>query len=208
MILDSGIVKIYRVDGRERAEKSPVSGLPAVYSNWAGRLKGDSATNGIKTARLRIHEAGVEENDIASFGGANWIVQRVYHGSDDDNGLPIADITMQTGEKLFERINLISAVHHGDRVNEHGFYNPPEEQSRGVWCMQRDAANEEFFESNAEGVRSVIRIDVYACEYRGEMLAEYKGRRYAVTKTHAGSGTLIELTLDNASEGGSADGKV
>lgn len=206
MILDAGICMIFRVNGSGRGIDSPTAGMPVVYRNWFGLLHCESKAGGISSCKIRVHDADIQEFDIAAFGGKNWIVTRAYHGYDDDNGQPIADLTLDTGESLFRQITLIDVFE--SSVNEHGFVQPAAESTRVIWCMERERTHNEYAESNAEGMHATVRVDLYANEYRGELLAEYGGKRYTVEKTHTQGGNVIELTLDNAAEGGTASGKV
>lgn len=208
MILDAGLIAIHRVSGIERTAASSVEGLPMVYRNWCGTLGHESGNAGSRVRRIRIHDADVQEHDIAAFDGRCWIVTRIYHGADDDTGQPIADLTMETGEKHFQRLTLIATRYDDGRVDENGFDLPPTETRRDVWCMVSETAHREYTESNVDGVRAEIKINVYALEYNGEMLAEYMGGRYTVENTHTQGGALITLTLDNAAEGGANGGKV
>lgn len=208
MILDAGICTIHRVDGTERRAYSPTDGLPQIYRNWCGKLGHESGNGGARTMRIRIHDEDIMQHDVALFGGRAWIVTRVYHGTDDETGQPIADITMETGERVFDRLKLIATTPAEPPVNDRGFANPPTETARNVWAMRGAAAHIEYTDGEAHGIRAEVKISVYAAEYRGEMLAEYHGKRYTVERTNSDGGALIELTLDNAAKGGAPDGQV
>lgn len=207
-MFDAGLAAIHRVSGIERTAASPVAGLPVIYRNWCGKLGHESGNAGSRVLRIRIHDADVQEHDIADFDGRHWIVTRVYHGTDDDTGQPIADLTMETGDKHFRRMTLIATRYEDGRVDKNGFDLPTTEIRRDVWCMVSETAHREYTESNVNGLRAEIKIDVYALEYNGEMLAEYMGGRYTVENTHTKGGALITLTLDNAAEGGTQGGKI
>lgn len=208
MILDAGICTIHRVDGTERGANSPIAGLPQIYRDWCGSLDHEAGSSSARTARIRIHDADVMQHDIAEFAGKNWIVTRVYHGADDETGQPVADVTMESGDRLFFRATLIATEKPDPPVNERGFANPPVETARGVWCMIEEITHIEYTSDNARGIRAGIKLSVYKADYRGEMLVEIDGKRYTVEQTRETGGALIVLTLDNAAKGGAADGKV
>lgn len=208
MILDAGICTIHRVDGTERSAKSPTAGLPQVYRDWCGGLNHESGSSGVRTAKVRIHDADVQQHDIAEYAGKNWIVTRVYHGTDDETGQSVADLTMESGDRLFFRATLIATEKPDPPVNERGFANPPVETARGAWGMIEEITHIEYASENARGIRAGIKLSVYAVEYRGEMLVEIDGKRYTVEQTRETGGALITLTLDNAAKGGAAGGKV
>ena len=65
MLLDNGIVYIYRVD-RRRGLQTPADGLAAIYRDWHGQLhheSGKGAEAGDMIRRIRIHDADVREYD-------------------------------------------------------------------------------------------------------------------------------------------------
>jgi len=101
MILDSGICSVFR-----RGERA----FARLTQSWYGELSfetqpsKENLNDGVQTgARIRIHEArNISHGDVivlrdvstlATFDPCYEVV-RAYHGQDDDNGLPITDLTL------------------------------------------------------------------------------------------------------------------
>ena len=105
-------------------------------------------------------------------------------------------------------IALIALTPSEEATDANGFPNDPAESRRTLFANRKSVGHAEFYEANIAGMKAELKMDVYAEEYQGETLAEYRGKRYAVLRTYEHGGDYIELTLSDQSQGGAASGKV
>jgi len=111
MILDKGFCSIYAVTNTAAAGDMPVEGLTLKYQSWYGEL--DFSTTPYQTdfqedveisARIRIvQNRSVSNHDVAILsnvlpppaGAVQYRIVRAYHGTDDENGQPITDLSLE-----------------------------------------------------------------------------------------------------------------
>ena len=58
----------------------------------------------------------------------------------------------------------------------------------------------EFFKAKQAGYNEQMKFDIYAAEYDGQTIAEYKGKRYTILRTYIDpktNGEYVELTLSD-----------
>ena len=99
MILDSGICTICRIveDG------STAGGLKPVASCWFGELDYSSSPYGGEyrvdaqlERRIRVlRQSGLTALYAVLIDGGRYEVERIYHGTDDDSGELITDLTLR-----------------------------------------------------------------------------------------------------------------
>lgn len=87
----------------------------------------------------------------------------------------------------------------GGGLDANGFELARTETRRTVYCDMRSVSVSEFYTARAAGFSADRKAVMYADEYRGEALAEYEGKRMAVTRTYV-NGQDIELTLSELRE--------
>jgi len=196
MILDAGICTIYRVRPG-RGEASPVAGLEPSYVNWYGLLRyesGSGAETGDITQKIRIHDADVAEFDIAVIAEKPWRITRVYHGVDDDNHQPIADVTLARGERHFVRAALVPRRVTTDALNTITGL-PDTDNSRSVWVATGAVNADEYYAAEAVGHELSMRIEVYAADYADEPFVEYGETMYRVRRVER-RGTVVNLVCE------------
>lgn len=196
MILDTGICKIYRVRAG-RSQTSPVSGLRAAYNNWYARLgyeSGGGSETGDSQLRIRCHDGDIAEYDIAMIGKQPYRVTRVYHGKDDENGQPIADLTLAESPRHFVLLNLIPRKVTADALNTMTGL-PDTERSRSVWGSIGAVNVDEYYEAEAAGHELSLRAEIYAADYNGEPYVEYKGNVYQAVRTEQ-RGPIVNMSCE------------
>lgn len=97
-----------------------------------------------------------------------------------------------------DEITLIKEQQAGERVDNGGFENPPEESSRTVFCNKKSVGYNEYFKSQQTGKVVEAKIDVHRVDYEGEDTAELDGRRFFVLKTYDIDDDTIELKIGRA----------
>lgn len=108
-----------------------------------------------------------------------------------------------------DELTLVGTVPPAEPADENKFPNAPTEaQRRDVFADRKSVGHTEFYEANVAGLTATLKFDVYAGEYEGELLAEYKGMPYKVLRTYEHGGDKIELTLSDQSMGGADRGIV
>ena len=115
MILDRGTCTIYRKTSTTPAGGKPTWTLAAIHEGYYGELAFETSparpTDGreeTETAtRIRIlQNRNIRNQDLAElapFDGSSaktekYRIKRAYHGSDDDSGEPITDLTLEIAE--------------------------------------------------------------------------------------------------------------
>lgn len=196
MLLDNGIAYIYRVDCR-RGLQTPADGLAAIYRDWYGQLhheSGKGAEAGDMIRRIRIHDADVRDYDIVRTDGLYWLVTRVYHGTDDDTGQPIADITLAAGARFFVRMELVPRIAEKDELATLTS-SPDYDNAVGIWAHTGSVNIDEYYAAEAVGHSLDMRVDVHTADYNGEPYVRYNGLTYEVRRTEM-RGPVIGLTCE------------
>lgn len=196
MILDTGICKIYRVRAG-RPQTSPTSGLKAVYNNWyatLGHESGGGGEAGDNQLRIRCHDGDIAEYDIAMIGKQPWRVTRVYHGKDDENGQPIADLTLVQGPRHFVLLKLIPRTVTMDSLNTMTGL-PDMERSKSIWGSIGAVNADEYYEAEAAGHELSLRAEIYAADYDSEPYIEYKDNVYQAVRTEL-RGPMVNIICE------------
>lgn len=102
MILDDGILKIYKVV----SQKTSMGKLEKVLKYYDEAWYGTNNTSISEYYKAKqsdvmidmrveiLQNKGVKSNDVLILNGVQYIVGRVYHGVDEDD-IPITDITLE-----------------------------------------------------------------------------------------------------------------
>lgn len=73
---------------------------------------------------------------------------------------------------------------------------------REVFCKMASITRAEFYDAGRNGLNPSFRATVFAGEYNGENVCEYRGQTYAIYRTYNISGTdYLELYIER--KGGS-----
>lgn len=196
MLLDNGVAYIYRPD-RPRGIQTPVDGLIVIYRDWFGELhheSGKGAEAGDMTRRIRIHDTDIRDYDIVRIDGLYWLVIRVYHGTDDDTGRPIADLTLSTGARYFVRLSLIPRKVELDELGTMTS-TPDYENQVGIWANIGSVNADEYYTAEAAGHSLDMRVEVHAADYHGEPYVRYNDTTYEVRRTEQ-RGPVVFLTCE------------
>lgn len=155
---------------------------------------GGGAEEGDLSLRIRIHDADVAEHDAVVIDGAPWRVSRVYHGKDDDNGQPIADLTLISGQRHFVRLALIPRLVETDALNTITGL-PDIDNKRSVWGSTGAVNSAEYYAAEAVGHTLSLRAEVYAIDYADEPFVEYDGAIYRVQRSER-RGAIVNLICE------------
>ena len=115
MILDSGILTVFRREDVSQAGSMPVFRLVKTHQSWYGKLAYETAPvsptdrrEDVETSlRVRIlrndaitnHNIVIlRETDQPEGGDKRFDITRAYHGTDDDSGELITDLTLREVE--------------------------------------------------------------------------------------------------------------
>lgn len=71
--------------------------------------------------------------------------------------------------------------------------DPLREQARTVFAFAYSVGMGEFYSSTQAGIDIDAKFDLWAHEYRGELLLEYNGQEYDVVRSYR-NGDRMELT--------------
>lgn len=112
MILDKGICSIFRKYDAAEGASMPVWAYELIHQSWYGEL--DFATAEIRPteyreeikadARIRIHQnrsinnhfvVVLDKDAVMDEGKERYEVTRAFHGTDQDSGEPITDLTLE-----------------------------------------------------------------------------------------------------------------
>lgn len=105
MILDSGICSIYKIRNTAAAGAMPNETLVKISDNWYGELSFESSpfqqTESQEqvqiSQRIRIlQDKTISNKAIVIIGSAQYSVERLYHGKDDESGELITDLNLST----------------------------------------------------------------------------------------------------------------
>lgn len=65
--------------------------------------------------------------------------------------------------------------------------------SRTIFAQVDSITRAEFFEAGRAGLNPQFKFVVFAGDYEGETIAEYKGKRYAIYRTYLARDDRLEL---------------
>ena len=114
MILDKGIITVFRASDVSSAGDKPAFAYAQIYQSWYGELSfetsPDRPTDNRKElrtdARVRVLQyRGIHQNDIAVLRAVSawdsltpadtvYKITRAFHGQDDDGPTPITDLSL------------------------------------------------------------------------------------------------------------------
>ena len=104
MILDAGICTIYSTANGASAGGKPVEQLTQKYQSWYAELDFSTEPNYATeyredveaSARIRVLQNRlITTRDMAMIGNVRYEIVRAYHGTDDNSGEPITDLTLR-----------------------------------------------------------------------------------------------------------------
>lgn len=76
--------------------------------------------------------------------------------------------------------------------NEYGVYISSEAK-RKIYANVTSVSADEWFEGGRNGLNPELRMEVFAPEYHGEEIVEYKGQNYAIYRTYMTKYNTVEL---------------
>lgn len=89
-------------------------------------------------------------------------------------------------------INLISETYTQDEISQDiAVY-----KKRKVFCEVRSITRTEWFDAGRNGLQPVFVFTMFAPDYEGEKIVEYKGRTYGIYRTYVGRNETIELYVE------------
>ena len=200
MILDSGICSIFR---------RGVRAFERIGASWYRELafetqpSKENISDGVQTgARIRIHETReVARGDVmvlrdittlAMFDPCYEVV-RAYHGQDEDNGLPITDLTL-TASLMTEALKLLPGMEVADSMGTKTM-RPASLNHRTVAAEVRSVTREGQYQAMAYTGKPKLQVMIYADEYTNEPYVLVDGAMYAILKTEKNG---LKLALDCA----------
>ena len=65
--------------------------------------------------------------------------------------------------------------------------------SRDVFCQVNSITRSEFFDAGRNGLNPEFMFSMFAGDYGGERVCEYRGQRYSIYRTYLGRNDVIEL---------------
>lgn len=65
-----------------------------------------------------------------------------------------------------------------------GVWREIEQEPRQVFCHVRSVSRSEFFQAGRNGLNPAFVFVVFAGDYSGETLLEYRGQRYGIYRTY------------------------
>lgn len=111
MILDKGYCSVYSASDVSAPGDMPVEGLTLKYRSWYGEMDFETVPyqaelqDDVKiSARVRIiQNRGVSNHDVVVLSNVlpppsealQYRIARAYHGTDDENGQPITDLSLE-----------------------------------------------------------------------------------------------------------------
>lgn len=73
----------------------------------------------------------------------------------------------------------------------------PAETRKQVFCKVKDITRSEFFEGGRSGLNPEMRFDVFGCDYDGETILEWRGKRYGIYRvSHYENDDYAELYVE------------
>lgn len=94
-----------------------------------------------------------------------------------------------------DRSSVISLISETKTKNEYGVYQTTT-SSRDVFCQVNSVSRSEFFEAGRNGLNPEFKFTMFAGDYNGEKVVEYKGETYAVYRTYYARTDTIELYVE------------
>ncbi len=79
---------------------------------------------------------------------------------------------------------------------------PMREKARDVYARVFSVGQSEFYASTQAGIELEVKFDIWAHEYRGELLVEFDGREYPVIRSYRKGIDRVELTCSKKTERG------
>lgn len=64
---------------------------------------------------------------------------------------------------------------------------------RDVFCQVNSVTRSEFFEAGRNGLNPEFMFSMFAGDYEGERVCEYRGQKYSIYRTYLGRNDVIEL---------------
>lgn len=104
MILDKGICSVYEVTNTAQPGDMPKYGLVLLYQSWYGELNFETVPRNAamqemveSSARIRIlqNRSITNHHVVILADGIQYEVTRAYHGTDEESGEPITDLTLK-----------------------------------------------------------------------------------------------------------------
>lgn len=72
---------------------------------------------------------------------------------------------------------------------------------RNVFCQVNSITRSEFFDAGRNGLNPEFMFSMFAGDYEGERVCEYRGQKYSIYRTYLGRNDVIELYAER--KGGS-----
>lgn len=94
-----------------------------------------------------------------------------------------------------DRSSVISLISEKRYKNEYGVFQTYA-SSRDVFCQVNSVSRAEFFEAGRNGLNPEYEFTMFAGDYNGEKVVEYKGETYAVYRTYYGRTDTLELYVE------------
>jgi hypothetical protein len=193
MMIEDGVIRILTPGGTlPRAQ--PTDNMTLRTECWFGALQHEAAGNedGDKIRRVRIlRDERPQAHDMAVIGVTPYLITRIFHGTDDDSGEPITDLTLMTGPRVFVAVTLIPAVTGRDSVGTPTTM-PNNAAAKATIAEVRDVASAEYYNAQVAGTELTLRAFLYAAEYNGEAYLGYAGKTYPVRQARH-NGQRVEL---------------
>ena len=161
---------------------------------WFGNLQHEAAGNedGDQLQRVRIlRNETILEHDLAVIGTTPYVITRIYHGTDDESGEPITDLTLMTGPRVFSAVTLVPATTGHDSVGT-PTTTPNEATAKATIAEVRSVTSAEYYNAQVAGIELTLRVLIYGVEYNGEAYLGYNGKTYPVRRTQY-IGQRVEL---------------
>ena len=64
---------------------------------------------------------------------------------------------------------------------------------RDVFCQVNSVTRSEFFEAGRNGLNPEFMFSMFAGDYEGERVCEYRGQKYSIYRTYIARNDVIEL---------------
>ena len=90
------------------------------------------------------------------------------------------------------RNKIICLVSETYERNEYGVYISSETK-REIYANVTSVSADEWFDGGRNGLNPELRMEVFAPEYHGEEIVEYKGQNYAIYRTYMTKYNTVEL---------------
>lgn len=96
---------------------------------------------------------------------------------------------------LIMRNDVIYLIREARSHDENGMPVVVKSKSK-VYCNMTSITANEFFTANQAGIQAQYRFTMFAPEYHGEKLVEYRDAEYSVYRTYQQSEDLLELYVE------------